>query len=224
MITFNDIFKSNFIENFAAFSMLDALIAMVSAIILGFVVFFVHKKTFSGVMYSISFGMSLIAMSVITSLLIVAVTSNVVLSLGMVGALSIVRFRAAIKEPIDIAFIFWSIAIGIVTGAGLIPLAVFGTIIVALLMILGTNIKLNTSPYVLVLSLMNAEAEKVAMEQIMKVTKNYKVKSKTVTNGITELTVEIYIKNSDTNIVNTISQQKDVSRVSLISFNGEYMG
>ena len=122
-MSFNDIFKSNFLENITNVSILDMVIALVLAFGLGVFIFLVYKKTYSGVMYSSSFGTTLIALTMITTVVILAVTSNVVLSLGMVGALSIVRFRTAIKEPLDIAFLFWSIAVGIVLAAGMIPLA-----------------------------------------------------------------------------------------------------
>src|SRR5512133_1939353 len=120
-MTFNDIFKTSFLEKVSSFSALDMILALVLSFALGLFIFFVYKKTYRGVMYSASFGISLMALTMITSLVILAVTSNVILSLGMVGALSIVRFRTAIKEPLDIAFLFWSIAVGIVLGAGLIP-------------------------------------------------------------------------------------------------------
>ena len=117
-MTFQDIFKSSFLENIASISILDMAIAMVLAFLLGLFIFFIYKKSYSGVMYSASFGVTLIALSLITTLLIMTVVSNIVLSLGMVGALSIVRFRTAIKEPMDIAFLFWAIAVGIVLAAG----------------------------------------------------------------------------------------------------------
>ena len=128
-MTFNDIFKSSFLEKASSFSILDMVIALALAFAIGLFIFLVYKKTFRGVMYSENFGVSLLAMTLITTLIILAVTSNVVLSLGMVGALSIVRFRSAIKEPLDIAFVFWSISVGIVLGAGLIPLAIFGSVL-----------------------------------------------------------------------------------------------
>ena len=134
-MTFQDIFKSIFLENIASISMLDMAIALVLAFLLGLFIFFVYKKSYSGVMYSASFGVTLVALSLITTLLIMTVVSNIVLSLGMVGALSIVRFRTAIKEPMDIAFLFWSIAVGIVLAAGLIPLAVFGSIFIGAVLV-----------------------------------------------------------------------------------------
>ena len=122
-MTFNDIFKSSFLENVTSISILDMALALLLAFGVGLFIFFIYKKTYAGVMYSSSFGVTLVALTMITTLVILAVTSNVVLSLGMVGALSIVRFRTAIKEPLDIAFLFWAIAAGIVLAAGLIPLA-----------------------------------------------------------------------------------------------------
>ena len=139
MITFNDIFKSSFLENVTSISVLDMVIAMVLAFAIGLFIFFVYKKTYQGVMYSTSFGVTLVALSMITTLVILAVTSNVVLSLGMVGALSIVRFRTAIKEPMEIVFLFWSIAVGIVIGAGMIPLAVFGSLIIGIILLIFVN-------------------------------------------------------------------------------------
>ena len=125
-MTFNDIFKSSFLENVSEFSILDTLIGMAFALAIGLFIYLIYKKTFSGVMYSSGFALALPGLSLVTTLVIMAVTSNVVLSLGMVGALSIVRFRAAIKEPMEIVYLFWALAVGIVIGAGMIPLAVIG--------------------------------------------------------------------------------------------------
>ena len=135
-MTFQDIFKSSFVENVEAISVLDMALAMVLAFGVGLFIFFIYKKTYAGVMYSSGFGVTLIALTMITTLVILAVTSNVVLSLGMVGALSIVRFRTAIKEPMDIAFLFWAIAVGIVLAAGMIPLAVFGSLFIGVILFL----------------------------------------------------------------------------------------
>lgn len=151
-MTFNDIFKSSFLENITSVSILDMVIALALAFGIGLFIFFVYKKTYQGVMYSSSFGTTLVALTVITTLVILAVTSNVVLSLGMVGALSIVRFRTAIKEPLDIAFLFWSIAVGIVLAAGMIPLAVIGSVIIGVILIVFVNRKSHFNPYIVVLS------------------------------------------------------------------------
>ena len=140
-MTFSDIFKSSFLESVTEFSILDTVIGLAFALAIGLFIFLVYKKTFSGVMYSTGFALSLIGLSLVTTLVIMAVTSNVVLSLGMVGALSIVRFRAAIKEPMEIVFLFWAIAAGIVIGAGMIPLAVAGSVIIGVVLILFANRK-----------------------------------------------------------------------------------
>ena len=149
-MTFNDIFKSSFLEQVTAFSFSDMLISLALAFAIGLFIFEVYKKTYRGVMYSRSFGVTLLALCMITNLAIMTITSNVVLSLGMVGALSIVRFRTAIKEPLDIAFLFWSIVVGIMLGAGMIPLAVFGSISVGLVLLLFVNQKRAETLYILV--------------------------------------------------------------------------
>ena len=164
MTTFSDIFKSSFLENMTSVSMVDMAIALALAFGIGMFIFFVYKKTYSGVMYSSGFGGTLIALTMITAMTILAVTSNVVLSLGMVGALSIVRFRTAIKEPMDIAFLFWAIAAGIVLAAGMIPLAVFGSVAIGIVMLLFVNRKASCNPYIAVLSVRDHEAEIKAVE------------------------------------------------------------
>ena len=161
-MTFNDIFKSSFLENVAQFSSVDTLIGMFFALIIGLFIFVVYKKTFNGVMYSSGFALTLVGLSLVTTLVIMAVTSNVVLSLGMVGALSIVRFRAAIKEPIEIVYLFWSIAAGIVIGAGMIPLAVIGSAIIGIILILFANRKIHENPYILILNCQDEKAEDAA--------------------------------------------------------------
>ena len=176
-------------------------------------------------MYSQSFGVSLLALTLITTLIILAVTSNVILSLGMVGALSIVRFRSAIKEPIDIAFLFWAISAGLVLGAGLIPLAIFGSIFIGVVMILFVNKTSYDNPYILIINCDDDESERKAIETVSSKVKKHVVKSKTVsaTDGI-EVTVEIRLKDMTTQFVNEISKVQGVRNAVLVSYNGDYMG
>ncbi|GAA0116752.1 MULTISPECIES: DUF4956 domain-containing protein [Clostridium] len=223
-INFGDIFKSSFIEKMSAVSILDMLIAMVLAFVIGLFIMQVYKKTFKGVMYSANFGMSLVALNLVTTLIILAVTSNVVLSLGMVGALSIVRFRSAVKEPMDIAFLFWSISEGIVLGAGLISLAVIGAIFIGIVMVLFSNKNTVNNPYILVVNCENDNSEKSVLQLVSKSVSKYAVKSKTISpsNGI-EMTVEIKLKNATTAFVNEVSNIHGVSNVVLVSYNGDYM-
>jgi uncharacterized membrane protein YhiD involved in acid resistance len=162
-------------------------------------------------------------MTLITTLIILAVTSNIVLSLGMVGALSIVRFRTAVKEPLDIAFLFWSISIGIVLGAGLIPLALIGTLFIGLILLVFVNKKSTNTPYIIVLNLDNDEAENDAMKMIQSKTKKNLIKAKTVSKTGIELTVEVRLLDMTTKLVNELLTVNGVNNAVLVSYNGEYM-
>ena len=221
---FNDIFKSSFLENVSSVSLLDMGIALVLAFCLGLFIFLVYKKTFNGVMYSSSFGVTLIALTMITTVVILAVTSNVVLSLGMVGALSIVRFRTAIKEPLDIAFLFWSIAVGIVLAAGMIPLAVIGSVIIGVILLVFVNKKSHVHPYILVLECDCQESENKAKEFLSQHVTRSVVKSKTAQAGKVELNLEVRLKEDNTDFVAALSQLKGVRSAVLVSYNGDYMG
>ncbi len=223
-MTFADIFKSSFLQNVTSVSILDMVLALVLAFGVGLFIFFVYKKTYAGVMYSSSFGVTLVALTMITTLVILAVTSNIVLSLGMVGALSIVRFRTAIKEPMDIAFLFWSIAVGIVLAAGLIPLAVFGTVIIGIILLVFANQKDNTNPYIVVLALDGNDAEKAATEFLAQNTKKCVVKSKTARKGNVEVNLEVRLNNDNTDFINTLATMPGVQNAVLVSYNGDYMG
>ena len=224
IMTFNDIFKSNFLSNVTAVTPLDMILTIALAFGIGVFIFFVYKKTFSGVMYSSSFGVTLVALTMITSVTILAVTSNVVLSLGMVGALSIVRFRTAIKEPLDIAFLFWSIAAGIILAAGLIPLAVIGSIVIGLILLIFAGHKANVNPYILVVRCENQDSESNAMQYVGQNTDRMVVKSKSVQKGLIETNYEVRLKNDNTAFVNTLSGLEGVSSAVLVSYNGDYMG
>lgn len=223
-MTFNDIFKSNFLDNITSVSILDMLLALVLAFGIGMFIFFVYKKTFSGVMYSSSFAVSLVAITMITTLVILAVTSNVVLSLGMVGALSIVRFRTAIKEPLDIAFLFWSIAVGIVLAAGMIPLAVIGSVMIGAFLLIFVNRRQYANPYIVVLSCTSHESEVRAVEFLEKEVKRLRVKSKTARKDEVELNLEVRMKDDNTDFINALTELEGVTNAVLVSYNGEYMG
>ena len=222
-MTFSDVFKSSFLSNINAFSTVDVLLALGLAFVIGLFIFLIYKKTYQGVMYSDSFGVSLIAMSMITSLVIIAVTSNVVLSLGMVGALSIVRFRTAIKEPMDIAFLFWAIAVGIVLGAGLLPLAIIGSVIIGIIIVVFSTRKIGDTPYILVVNCENEETENTANTLIKEEAKKSVLKSKAVNKLGVELTYEVRIKDDNTGFVNRVSACEGVTNAVLVSYNGEYM-
>ena len=223
-MTFRDIFKSSFLDNVSSISIFDMVLALVLAFGLGLFIFFIYKKTYSGVMYSSSFGVTLVALTMITTLVILAVTSNVVLSLGMVGALSIVRFRTAIKEPLDIAFLFWAIAAGIVLAAGMIPLAVFGSVLIGIILLIFANRKDMANPYIVVLTRNGHESEEKALAYLKEKTKRCTVKSKSAQKGSVELNLEVRLFSDDTDFINELSDLDGVQSAVLVSYNGDYMG
>lgn len=223
-MSFSDIFTSDMLSRVAAVSVTDMVIGVILSLLLGLFIFFVYQKTFNGVMYSAGFGLSLIGLCMIATILIMAVSSNIVLSLGMVGALSIVRFRTAIKEPMDIVFLFWALSAGIILATGMIPLAVFGSIAigVTLMVLANKNIKLN--PYLLVIHCADSDVEKEIMRVIEENTARSLVKGKTFSkNGTEELTVEVQLKGGESGFVKEISEMDGVEDVVMVSYNGDYM-
>lgn len=222
-MSFNDIFKNSFLENATQFSVVDTLISIVLAFAIGMFIYFIYKKTYQGVMFNRQFGVSLVALTMIATFIILAVTSNVVLSLGMVGALSIVRFRTAIKDPLDLVYLFWSVGAGIVLGACMYPLAVIGSLIVGLILFIFVRAKVSDSDYILVVECKDEAAEKRAEELIKTDVKKYSVKSKTVARGYIEVSYEVRLNGSDTEFVNKVSSADGIDKAVLVSYNGDYM-
>lgn len=222
-MTFKDIFKSNFLNSFSDFSLLKTVIILALAFVLGLFITQVYKKTTSNVLYSTSFSITLIGMSMITAFVILAVTSNVVLSLGMVGALSIVRFRTAIKEPIDILYLFWSISVGIVLGANLIALAFIGSAMIGIMLVVFSNKKSFDTPYLVILNCDNSNGEQEAMKIIKKNIQKYKIKNKTISKNGIEVILEIRLKNGNSDFVNEISGLPGIQNISMINYKGEYI-
>lgn len=222
-MSFQDVFKSSFLESVSSFSIGEVLLAMLLSVVVGLFIFWIYKKTFTGVMYSSGMALTLIGLTMVTTLVIIAVTSNVVLSLGMVGALSIVRFRTAIKEPMEIVFLFWAIVAGIVIGAGLLPLAIIGSAIIGLILFLFANRKRVESAYILVLNCETQEAEEHATDLVKKITGKYRVKSKTVNAQGIEITTELKVKDETMAFVNQLNAIPGVTNATLVSYNGVYM-
>ncbi len=221
-INFSDIFKSKFLENATTnFSIPDTLLGLGLSFLIGLFIFTIYKKTFTGVMYARNFNLSLVTLCMVTTLVIMAVTSNIVLSLGMVGALSIVRFRTAVKDPMDIVYLFWAIAAGIVTGAGIYLLAIIGSLVLGVVLIVFSSAKRGEDPYVLVASLRTAEAEGKLMDVLDANVKRQKVKCKAIyPDGRIELTVEVRVAGR-TDFIGQIAALAGVDTVSLVSYNGE---
>ncbi|HJJ28867.1 MAG TPA: DUF4956 domain-containing protein [Methanocorpusculum sp.] len=222
-LTFNDLFNSNILASVGEFSIIDMVICMALSFVVGLFILFVYKKSFNGVMYSSGFAISLIAMTLVTTMIILAIGSNIILSLGMVGALSIVRFRSAVKDPMDIAYLFWAISAGIVLGAGLIPLALLGSIFIGIILYIFSTKKPTDKPYILIVDCDSEETEKSIENVLKESVKKQVLRSKTMNPGSIELTIEVRLPKMESGFVNRVSEIPGVSKAVLVSYNGEYM-
>ncbi len=220
----DSILNSSFIKNATAVSGFDMFLGIIVSFLIGFFIYMVYKKTFSGVMFSANFGLSLIGMAMITCAVILAVSSNVVLSLGMLGTLSIVRFRTALKDPFDIVFLFWAITSGIIVGAGMIPLAVVTSLLMGIVMTVFVNRKSRTTPYIIVINCENSDVEDGVIDLIESKSAKSTIKGKTVSKTGMELTVEVQLKDGYSKFVNDIIEIEGVVNAVMVSYNGEYMG
>lgn len=220
----DSILNSSFIKNATAVSGFDMFLGIIVSFLIGFFIYMVYKKTFSGVMFSANFGLSLIGMAMITCAVILAVSSNVVLSLGMLGTLSIVRFRTALKDPFDIVFLFWAITSGIIVGAGMIPLAVVTSLLMGIVMTVFVNRKSRTTPYIIVINCENSDVEDGVIDLIESKSAKSTIKGKTVSKAGMELTVEVQLKDGYSKFVNDIIKIEGVVNAVMVSYNGEYMG
>lgn len=223
-MTFQDIFTSSFLERVDAVPLLDMALALLLACLVGLFVVFVYRRTYSGVMYSASFGATLVALTLVTTLVILAVSSNVLLSLGMVGALSIVRFRTPVKEPLDIVFLFWCIAAGIVLAAGLIPLALLGSAFIGAVLLAFSARRNVDRPYLLVMRASTEEVARAAESLVRERARAASLKSKTVAPGCIELDFEVRLRGTDSSLVDELAAREGVSDVALVSYNGDYLG
>ena len=189
-MNFSDIFKSSFLENVGSVSILDMIITLVLSFAIGLFIFMVYKKTYNGVMYSSSFGVTLIA----------------------------------IKEPLDIAFLFWSIAVGIILAAGFLPLAVIGSVVIGIVLLVFVNKKSHLNPYMVVVSCADYEAEMAVRDFLAKQVQKSVIKSKTAQKHSIELNIEVRMKDENTDFINILSEMKGVNSAVLVSYNGDYMG
>ena len=218
----DQLFHFSFLDKATVFSLPDMVVALFVSFALGLFIFYVYQKTYKGVMHSSSFGVSLIAMNLITTLIILAVSSNMIASLGMVGALSIVRFRTVVKEPLDLVYLFWAITIGIIVGVGLVPLAVVGSLVIGVILFVFVNRQAGDTPYVVVISCAGDEAEAQAIQLIGGQTRKHVVKAKTVSQEGVELTVEVRLRESSTQFINGLLAIEGITNATLVSYNGDY--
>ncbi|CDO04156.1 hypothetical protein BN988_02705 [Oceanobacillus picturae] len=220
---FSDIFKSSFIENTASFSITDSLLGLGMAFIIGLFIYAIYKKTFKGVIYSHTFNISLVIMTMATALVIMGISQNVLLSLGMVGALSIVRFRTPIKDPMDLVFLFWSVIAGILSGAGFILLAAIGTVSIGFVIVLFSNKIRVENPYLLVVKFDKDNIGEKVEQIISSKVKKYVLKSKSIMQGDeVEVTYEIRVKENDAQITSTVSQIDGVRSAVMLSYDGNF--
>ena len=204
----------------ANLSLPHILVSMGAAALCGIIIYLVYRFFYRGVVYSDNFNILLIMITVITSFIIMTISANIVLSLGMVGALSIVRFRSAVKDPLDIGFLFWGIASGLTCGAGLYFVALVGTALIAVLYIVLHFCKKEKKSYLLILRYSDSAEEQVnSMLSGMK----YKLKSKTLSGEDTELTIEIKVNKNDTSEAARFKTVSGVKGVTLLEYSGEYM-
>ncbi|BES66519.1 DUF4956 domain-containing protein [Gottschalkiaceae bacterium SANA] len=223
-MTINDIFKNDFLEQTTgALSLLEMSMTLVAALLIGLGIFFIYRRTFEGVMYSKTFNTSLVILSLISATIIVGVTNNIVLSLGMVGALSIVRFRTSIKDPIDVVYMFWAIGSGIIVGAGLYVLAALAFLMISAVLIAFSKTSTRMSAYLLVMNYGEETDESEIYENVRNATGKYKLKSKTTLPGNTELTIELKMKAEESSLVNELNEVMGVKSVAMLSYDGDYV-
>jgi len=223
-VGFQDIVKKSFsnLDFSSTLSISDIGVVLFMTFLIGMFIFYIYKKTFQGVLYTQSYNVSLVMVAIVTSLVIMTISSNFILSLGMVGALSIVRFRTAIKDSMDIVFMFWAISVGIANGAGFFKISVTGSIFIAIILFILTKYKSASAPYLLIINY-HDDSHIDIIEYIKKEIGKYNLKAKTVANDNVELTVEIRIDNDDTSFVNKLSKLDGVKDAVLVSYNGDYV-
>lgn len=219
MTNFSDIFKKGFLNETGNLTMDGFMMSMLAAFICGMIVYFVYRKFFKGVIYNNNFNILLVLTSMVTCFIVIAISSNVVLSLGMVGALSIVRYRTAVKDPLDVGFLFWTVAVGVTCGAGLYIISLLGTIFISIIYILLVKIRSRKRVYILIIKYIN-EAGKAVMREIESV--NKVLKNKTTSKGYTELTYEVRLNGDNTAFVTNLSEIEGVENAVIVEFTGDY--
>ena len=220
-ITFTDLLRDSFARSdfFGNVSVIDILVGLLVTFAVSMFVFYIYQRTYNGALYSHTYNVSLVLMSMITSLIIMTISSNLVLSLGMVGALSIVRFRTAIKDPMDIMFMFWAIAVGLSCGASLYMIAIVGSLFIGVILLLLMRYRNTNNAYMLIIHY-TAEANDEVQKIISAL--DYQIKAKSATGGLTELTIEVNLIGADTKFIDELSGIYGVQDATLISYSGQF--
>ncbi len=227
-MTFTDIFKSSFLETGGLMQGLTvpvltrAVIYILLSVVIGSLLYVLYRKTYAGVVYSRAVAVSILGMTVLTCAIIVTIQSNTVLSLGMVGALSIVRYRTAVKDPMDLLYLFWAVASGIATGAGMFLIALFAFIVMAvILLVLSRSRGRRDELYILLVHYTGSGTEEKIRRAIG--THPYKIKSKTLRKNDVEMAVEVRVKKNDMRFVEALRGDEDINDLTLVQYSGDYI-
>lgn len=223
-MSIQDFIKKSILESgaFDGASLTSIALGLLTAVLMGAVIYFVYSKFYVGVIYSRSFAVTLVGMTVLTAMVTLAISTNIVISLGMVGALSIVRFRTAVKDPFDLLYLFWAITTGITSGAGMYLLVVITAVVMIAMIIFFYSKQQKGRIYIAVIHYIGDEAGDNVIRAFGKM--KYFIKSKTVRKGKTEMAVEVYCKDNDTFFLERIRDVEGVEDATLIQYNGEYHG
>lgn len=223
-LTFSDVFKKSFVamqSGMERFTAMEILINLGVSFIVGMFIYYVYKKTFQGVLYQRSFNVSLVVLTMVLTLIIMTISGNLVLSLGMVGALSIVRFRTPIKDPVDLIFIFWAITVGIANGVGYFNISIIGSIVLTIVLLVMTRKEEEDQPYLLILQIPTLADSNSVIKDVKKSVQRFMLKSKTITPEYTEIITEVRLKGDDTQFLHKINQEEKVIKATLISYSGD---
>ncbi len=225
-LAYTDIFKKSFVamsSGMERFSAIEIISNLTVSFLIGLFIFYVYKKTFQGVLYQHSFNVSLVTITMVITLIIMTISGNLILSLGMVGALSIVRFRTPIKDPVDLVFIFWAISVGIANGVGYYNISIIGSILLTLVLLIMTQARqTNDLPYLLIIQTENSDIDdRLLINAIKQSVSKIQLKSKAKTEAYTEIILEIRLKKEDTNFINQLYTDYNAQKITLISYSGE---
>jgi uncharacterized membrane protein YhiD involved in acid resistance len=224
-ITSKDIFTNSFVAMQGATSsssIMQIIISLFISFLIGFFIFFIYKKTFQGVLYQRSFNVSLIVITMVLTFIIMIIKGNLVLSLGMVGALSIVRFRTPVKDPMDLVFIFWAIAVGIANGVSFFHISIIGSIMITIVLLIMSKRKIsNDSPYLLIIKMKKDSDSQEVSKKVNNLVKVNYLKSKTITAEYSEIIYEVRISDSNTQFMSNLQKSSDVLQATLITYSGD---
>lgn len=223
-VTMNDVFSKSFVamqSGMERYSAIEIIINLGVSFLVGMFIYYVYKKTFQGVLYQRSFNVSLVAITMVITLIIMTISGNLVLSLGMVGALSIVRFRTPIKDPVDLVFIFWAITVGIANGVGYFNISIIGSVVMTIVLLFMTRKSEPEQPFLLVLHISTSIDSQPVIKEVKNSVERYLLKSKTITADYEEITAEVRLNGDNTEFINKLSKDGNVLKATLITYSGD---